>query len=106
MLCLDCEPSFLLLPRFIERIPTTLDREDLDRGAEPDNAYYIQNQPRVAGRTVNLQQYPPPDLVVEVDITHTDIAILAGVLNFLPQPSPKPRGGSKKFTNDLGLLYQ
>ncbi|MEG4293257.1 hypothetical protein Q5692_31830, partial [Microcoleus sp. C2C3] len=21
MLCLDCEPSFLLLPRFIERIP-------------------------------------------------------------------------------------
>jgi len=35
---------------------TTLDREDLDRGAEPDNAYYIQNQPLVAGKTVNLQQ--------------------------------------------------
>lgn len=52
---------------------TTLDREDLDRGAEPDNAYYIQNQARVAGRSVNLQQDPPPDLVVEVDITHTDI---------------------------------
>lgn len=52
---------------------TTLDREDLDRGAEPDNAYYIQNQPRVAGKTVNLQADPPPDLVVEVDITHTDI---------------------------------
>lgn len=52
---------------------TTLNREDLDRGAEPDNAYYIQNQPQVAGRTVNLQQDPPPDLVVEVDITHTDI---------------------------------
>ncbi|MEB3336440.1 MAG: Uma2 family endonuclease [Leptolyngbyaceae bacterium] len=52
---------------------TTLDREDLDRGAEPDNAYYIQNQPQVAGRTVNLIQDPPPDLVVEVDITHTDI---------------------------------
>lgn len=52
---------------------TTLNREDLDRGAEPDNAYYIQNQPRVAGKTVNLQQDPPPDLVVEVDITHTDI---------------------------------
>lgn len=52
---------------------TTLDREDLDRGAEPDNAYYIQNQPRVAGRTVDLAQDPPPDLVVEVDITHTDI---------------------------------
>ncbi len=52
---------------------TTLDRDDLDRGAEPDNAYYIQNQPQVAGRTVNLAHDPPPDLVVEVDITHTDI---------------------------------
>lgn len=52
---------------------TTLDREALDRSAEPDNAYYIQNQPLVAGRDVNLNQDPPPDLVVEVDITHTDI---------------------------------
>jgi len=52
---------------------TTLDRSDLNRGAEPDNAYYIQNQPLVAGRTVDLATYPAPDLVVEVDITHTDI---------------------------------
>jgi Uma2 family endonuclease len=52
---------------------TTLDREDLNRGAEPDNAYYIQNQPLVAGRTINLATDPAPDLVVEVDITHTDI---------------------------------
>lgn len=52
---------------------TRLEREDLDRGAEPDNAYYIQNQPLVAGKTVNLEEDPPPDLVVEIDITHTDI---------------------------------
>ncbi|WP_026785594.1 Uma2 family endonuclease [Planktothrix rubescens] len=52
---------------------TTLNREDLDRGAEPDNAYYIQNQAKVAGRKVNLAEDPAPDLVVEVDITHTDI---------------------------------
>lgn len=52
---------------------TTLNREELNRGAEPDNAYYIQNQPMVAGRNVNLEQDPPPDLVLEVDITHTDI---------------------------------
>lgn len=52
---------------------TTLEREDLDRGAEPDKAYYIQNYTKVAGKTVDLQQDPPPDLVVEVDITHTDI---------------------------------
>ncbi|MEL6493286.1 MAG: Uma2 family endonuclease [Cyanobacteria bacterium J06621_3] len=52
---------------------TTLSREDLDRGTEPDNAYYIQNRDKVAGKTVDLQEDPPPDLVVEVDISHTDI---------------------------------
>lgn len=52
---------------------TTMDREDLNRGSEPDCAYYIQNQPKVAGRNVNFAEDPPPDLVVEVDITHTDI---------------------------------
>jgi Uma2 family endonuclease len=52
---------------------TTLDRPDLNRGAEPDNAYYIQNQPQVAGRSVDLRKDPPPDLVVEVDITSTDL---------------------------------
>ncbi len=52
---------------------TTLDRETLERSGEPDAAYYIQNQPLVAGRDVDLAEDPPPDLVVEVDITHTDI---------------------------------
>jgi Uma2 family endonuclease len=52
---------------------TTLDREDLDRSAEPDKEYYIQNQPKVTGRLVDFSQDPPPDLVLEVDITHTDI---------------------------------
>lgn len=52
---------------------TRLEREDIDRGAEPDNAYYIQNQPQVAGRLIDLSVDPPPDLVVEVDISNTDI---------------------------------
>ncbi len=37
------------------------------------NAYYIKQQPLVAGRNVDLNQDPPPDIVVEVDITHSDI---------------------------------
>jgi Uma2 family endonuclease len=52
---------------------TTLDRSDLNRGAEPDNSYYIGHQPQVAGREIDLETDPPPDLVVEVDIAHTDI---------------------------------
>ena len=52
---------------------TTLNYPNLNRGAEPDEAYYIPNQALVAGRKVDLRRDPPPDLVVEVDITHTDI---------------------------------
>ncbi len=35
---------------------TTLAREDLERGAEPDNAYYIQNQAKVLGKRINLTE--------------------------------------------------
>jgi Uma2 family endonuclease len=52
---------------------TTIDYPALDRAAEADEAFYIQNQPQVAGRTVDFAADPPPDLVLEVDITHTDI---------------------------------
>lgn len=52
---------------------TTLDRPDLANGAEPDQCYYIANEPKVRGKKVDLAIDPPPDLVVEVDITHTDI---------------------------------
>ncbi|MDX2211934.1 MAG: Uma2 family endonuclease [Oculatellaceae cyanobacterium bins.114] len=52
---------------------TTMNYPNFQKGAEPDNAYYIQNQPLVKGRHVDFAHDPPPDLVVEVDITHTDI---------------------------------
>ena len=38
---------------------TTIEREDLNRSPEPDNAFYIKNQPQVAGRTVNFQEESP-----------------------------------------------
>jgi Uma2 family endonuclease len=52
---------------------TTLDREDLLKSAEPDNGYYIQNYALVANHEINLEVDPASDLVVEVDITHTDL---------------------------------
>ncbi|NEN97242.1 MAG: Uma2 family endonuclease [Moorea sp. SIO1F2] len=48
---------------------TTLNREDLEHGAEPDSCYYIGNVDYIQGRTVDLANDPPPDLVIEVDIT-------------------------------------
>ncbi|WP_089939113.1 Uma2 family endonuclease [Candidatus Entotheonella palauensis] len=48
---------------------TTLNREDLERGAEPDSCYYIQNVNRIVGRQIDLSMDPPPDLIIEVDIS-------------------------------------
>ncbi len=49
---------------------TTFRREDLERGFEPDSCFYFQNEGRVRGKThLGLSVDPPPDLVVEIDIT-------------------------------------
>jgi Uma2 family endonuclease len=48
---------------------TTLNREDLKQGAEPDSCFYIQNVDRILGRRLDISMNPPPDLVIEVDIT-------------------------------------
>lgn len=72
-----------LLARFIEimtlelDIPvvsggsTTFRREDLERGLEPDECYYVQSESRVRdSREVDLTRDPPPDLAIEMDYTH------------------------------------
>jgi Uma2 family endonuclease len=48
---------------------TTLDREDLARGVEPDSCFYIQNVDRIIGKKLDLPSDPPPDLAIEVDVT-------------------------------------
>ncbi len=48
----------------------TLSREDLDRGLEPDESYYIVNVGRIGNRIeFNFEVDPPPDLAIEVEIT-------------------------------------
>src|SRR5215203_2515146 len=49
---------------------TTFRREDLQRGFEPDSCFYVQNEERIRGRVeIDPDVDPPPDLVIEVDIT-------------------------------------
>jgi Uma2 family endonuclease len=49
---------------------TTFDREDLERGFEPDGCFYVTNAELVRGKPrIYLGLDPPPDLVIEVDIT-------------------------------------
>jgi Uma2 family endonuclease len=49
---------------------TTFRRRDFEGGAEPDACFYVQNVERIRGkREIDLVVDPPPDLVIEVEIT-------------------------------------
>ena len=53
---------------------TTFKREDLGRGFEPDASFYIQHAGDVRGREeIDLASDVPPDLVIEIDITHPSL---------------------------------
>ena len=48
----------------------TLKRRKKLKGAEPDSCYYLQNEPLVRSKQeIDLDNDPPPDLVLEIDIT-------------------------------------
>jgi Uma2 family endonuclease len=53
---------------------TTLSKQLLERGIEPDESFYLANAHRVRGREqIDLTVDPPPDLSVEIDITRSSI---------------------------------
>src|SRR5258707_1334957 len=53
---------------------TTLKLRKLKKGLEPDQCYWIANYKRIAAKkTINLAKDPPPDLVLEVDITSSSL---------------------------------
>lgn len=52
----------------------TLRRRRKNRGLEPDNCYWIANVARLEGKThLDLRIDPPPDLAIEIDITHSSL---------------------------------
>jgi Uma2 family endonuclease len=55
---------------------TTFRREDLERGLEPDECYYVQHADAIRarpGEDIDLNIDPPPDLAIEIDITRATI---------------------------------
>ena len=49
---------------------TTFKREDLERGFEPDQCFYFKDWELVRGKEkLDLATDPPPELVIEIDIT-------------------------------------
>lgn len=48
----------------------TISREELDRGFEPDDCFYLTNAGRVLGfRQLDFAKDPPPDLAIEIEVT-------------------------------------
>jgi Uma2 family endonuclease len=79
------EPAYLL-GRFIDilteefHLPcragrsVTLRRQRKRRGLEPDNCYWIAHAARLQGkRRLDLRTDPPPDLAIEVEVTHSAV---------------------------------
>ncbi|WP_206815266.1 Uma2 family endonuclease [Chroococcus sp. FPU101] len=53
---------------------TTWRSQTQEVGKEADECFYIQNEPLVRNKLkIDLQADPPPDLVIEVDLTHSAI---------------------------------
>jgi Uma2 family endonuclease len=51
---------------------TTLLRPDLEKGVEADECYYIGSADAVRGlNDIDLTIHPPPDLVIEIDISRS-----------------------------------
>lgn len=49
---------------------TTLRKKSKAKGVEPDTGFYIQNESKIRGKMeIDLRKDPPPDLVIEVDVT-------------------------------------
>ena len=56
---------------------TTFRRADLQRGFEPDASYYLHGAAALRGvQELDLNIHPPPELVVEIDISRSSLGKL------------------------------
>jgi Uma2 family endonuclease len=52
----------------------TCKRQDLEKGLEPDSCFYFQNAAHIRGKkNLDLSIDPPPDLMIEIDITRSSM---------------------------------
>ena len=53
---------------------TTFRREDLEHGFEPDSCFYVRHVSVARAKDqIDLRFDPPPDLVIEIDLTHSSL---------------------------------
>jgi Uma2 family endonuclease len=87
---LEHERAKKLLGRMLEALTEEMDldmksggsltcrRQDLERGFEPDECYWIEHEAQMRGRDdIDLTRDPPPDLMLEVEISRGFVDRLA-----------------------------
>jgi len=68
---------------FVSCGSVTLRLQKKSKGTEPDDCFYIRNVAQILDKEwINLETDPPPDLAIEIDVTHptlNKLAIYAGL---------------------------
>ena len=86
----------------------TIRRSVLTRGFEPDNCYYIQHEPQMWDKKkIRFKTDPPPDLAIEVEVTHKLLNKMALYAAFRVPELWSWRGGELKvyeFTQEGGYV--
>jgi len=53
---------------------TTLRNENVERGLESDEGFYIEHEPLIRGKKVlDLSRDPPPDLAIEIEVSRSSL---------------------------------
>lgn len=74
LVLLFCEAFGIQLQKYGR---TTWRRQALSRGVEGDASFYIKNARRIIGKKISLESDPPPDIVVEIDVTRSSMTKLS-----------------------------
>lgn len=86
---------------------TTFRRKDLKRGFEPDSCFYVASAERIRGKKrLDLSVDPPPDLVIEIDITSSSIPRMPIYAHFEVPEVWRYDGSSLRISKLQGEKYE
>lgn len=92
---------------FINAGSTTFRQRDKAKGVEPDTCFYIQNEAKIRGKLdIDLTIDPPPDLVIEVDITSPSLNKMPIYAALGVSEVWLYKGGKVEFHKLYGEFYQ
>jgi Uma2 family endonuclease len=92
---------------FLSRGSTTLRRRRKARGTDPDDCFYFNSFKKISGKKrIDLEVDPPPDLAIEIDITHASIRKFPIYASIGVPELWRYQGGKMKFYRLVGDDYE